>query len=75
LRATIIEHRSAFLEAWNGHFGPEQRANWRLIGRGEGILWPDIDEDVAVNALLGLPSLVLSFPGAVARPSPGRISV
>jgi hypothetical protein len=56
LRATIIEHRNAFLEAWNGHFGPEQRANWRLIGRGEGVHWPDIDEDVSVNALLGLPS-------------------
>ena len=34
---------------------PEQRANWRLIGRGEGIHWPDIDEDVSVGALLGLP--------------------
>jgi hypothetical protein len=35
---------------------PEQRANWRLIGRGEGIHWEDVDEDVSVNALLGLPS-------------------
>ena len=35
---------------------PEQRGNWRLIGRGEGIHWPDIDEDVSVNALLGLPT-------------------
>ena len=35
---------------------PEQRANWRLIGPGEGIHWPDIDEDVSVNALLGLPT-------------------
>jgi Protein of unknown function (DUF2442) len=35
---------------------PEQRANWRLIGRGEGIHWPDIDEDLSVNALLGLPT-------------------
>ncbi len=33
-----------------------QRANWRLIGRGEGIHWPDLDEDVSVNALLGLPT-------------------
>jgi hypothetical protein len=33
-----------------------QRANWRLIGRGEGIHWPDIDEDVSVNGLLGLPT-------------------
>ena len=22
---------------------PEQRGNWRLIGQGEGIHWPDID--------------------------------
>ena len=34
----------------------EERGNWRLIGRGEGIHWPDIDEDVSVNALLGLPT-------------------
>jgi len=33
-----------------------QRANWRLIGRGDGIHWPDIDEDVSVAALLGLPT-------------------
>jgi Protein of unknown function (DUF2442) len=34
----------------------EQRANWRLVGRGEGVHWPDLDEDVSVNALLGLPT-------------------
>ena len=33
-----------------------QRANWRLIGHGEGIHWPDLEEDVSVNALLGLPT-------------------
>jgi len=33
----------------------EQRANWRLIGGGEGIHWPDIDEDVSVFRLFGLP--------------------
>jgi hypothetical protein len=31
---------------------PEQRRNWRLIGRGEGIHWPEIDEDIAVETLL-----------------------
>ena len=31
-----------------------ERAHWRLIGRGEGIHWPDIDEDVSVRGLLGL---------------------
>lgn len=33
-----------------------QCANWRLIGRGEGVRWPDLDEDLSVNALLGLPT-------------------
>ena len=30
----------------------EQRANWRLIGRGEGVHWPDLDEDIAAATLL-----------------------
>jgi len=29
-----------------------ERANWRLIGRGEGIHWPDLDEDISVESLL-----------------------
>jgi len=29
-----------------------QRKNWRLIGRGVGIHWEDIDEDVSVRSLL-----------------------
>jgi hypothetical protein len=33
-----------------------QCLNWRLIGRGEGVHWADLDEDVSVNALLGLPT-------------------
>jgi hypothetical protein len=28
------------------------RCNWRLIGRGEGIHWPSIDEDISVAGLL-----------------------
>ena len=39
------------------HGTPEERSNWRLIGHGEGIHWPDLDEDVSVeNLLLGKPS-------------------
>ena len=30
----------------------EQRRNWGLIGRGIGIHWPDIDEDLSVAGLL-----------------------
>lgn len=33
---------------------PEQRAHWRLIGCGEGIHWPDVDEDISVASLLRL---------------------
>jgi hypothetical protein len=30
---------------------------WRLIGRGEGIHWPELDEDISVEALIaGKPS-------------------
>ncbi len=32
----------------------EERNNWRPIGRGEGLHWPDLDEDISVeNLLLG----------------------
>ncbi len=31
---------------------PEQRAHWRFIGRGQGIHWPDVDEDISVAGLL-----------------------
>jgi hypothetical protein len=26
----------------------EQRQKWRLIGRGHGIHWPEVDEDVSL---------------------------
>jgi hypothetical protein len=31
---------------------PEQRRHWRLIGKGSGIHWPDVDEDISVASLL-----------------------
>ena len=39
------------------HGRQEERNNCRLIGIGEGIHWPDLDEDVSVeNLILGQPS-------------------
>jgi hypothetical protein len=32
---------------------PDQRAHWRLIGKGIGIHWDDLDEDLSVAGLLG----------------------
>ncbi|MGH8533506.1 MAG: DUF2442 domain-containing protein [Gammaproteobacteria bacterium] len=34
------------------HALPEERKNWRLIGKGRGIHWEDIDEDVSIEGLL-----------------------
>ncbi|SDB29337.1 Protein of unknown function [Desulfonatronum thiosulfatophilum] len=31
---------------------PEQRQNYRLIGDGQGIHWPDVDEDISVAGML-----------------------
>jgi len=39
------------------HASTEQRAVFELIGDGEGIHWPDVDEDLSVRGLvLGSPS-------------------
>ncbi|HLO33060.1 MAG TPA: DUF2442 domain-containing protein [Anaerolineales bacterium] len=39
------------------HGTPTERNKWRLIGDGEGIHWPDLDEDISVeNLILGKPS-------------------
>jgi hypothetical protein len=39
------------------HATPEERSNWRLIGRGHGVHWEEIDEDISVEGLVaGKPS-------------------
>jgi hypothetical protein len=39
------------------HGSPAERQEWRLIGRGRGIHWERLDEDVSVEGLLaGRPS-------------------
>jgi Protein of unknown function (DUF2442) len=39
------------------HGTVEERRNWRLVGSGEGIHWPALDEDISVEGLLaGRPS-------------------
>src|SRR3990170_3926212 len=34
------------------HGSARERGNWRLIGRGHGIHWEDLDEDISVEGLL-----------------------
>ena len=31
---------------------PRQRANFRIIGGGQGVHWPDIDEDISAEGML-----------------------
>jgi hypothetical protein len=34
------------------HATPEERNQWRLIGKGQGIHWEGLDEDISVEGLL-----------------------
>jgi len=34
------------------HASVHERRKWELIGEGEGIHWPDLDEDISVEGLL-----------------------
>ncbi|MEA2338897.1 MAG: hypothetical protein QOE82_2904 [Thermoanaerobaculia bacterium] len=39
------------------HGTQAERSIWRLIGRGEGIHWPELDDDISVEGLIaGRPS-------------------
>ena len=46
--------------AWSGRLSdatPKERANFRLIGVGQGVHWPDVDEDISVEGMLhGIPA-------------------
>ncbi len=61
ITAELVDGRSISVPlAWSWRLSeatPEQRANWRLIGSGEGIHWPDVDEDISVRGMLdGVPA-------------------
>jgi len=39
------------------HGTRQERSRWRLVGGGEGIHWPELDEDISVEGILaGTPS-------------------
>jgi hypothetical protein len=46
--------------AWSWRFSeanPSQRQRFEIIGRGTGIRWPEIDEDISVQGMLhGMPA-------------------
>lgn len=44
---------------------PAERDNWQLLGDGEGIHWPDVDEDLRVAEILrGVPAPASKRPPA-----------
>jgi hypothetical protein len=48
---------------------PQQRAHFRLIGSGQGVHWPDLDEDISVEGMLrGTPA---HRPRSAATPGRG----
>lgn len=34
------------------HATQQERDNWRLIGIGQGVHWPDLDEDISIEGLI-----------------------
>jgi hypothetical protein len=54
------EYRISLPLAWSWRLEramPAQRARWELLGDGEGVRWPKIDEDVSARGFfVGLPS-------------------
>jgi hypothetical protein len=56
LTVELMDGRSIFVPlAWFPrllHANPEERGKWQLIARGEGIHWPDVDEDISVSSLI-----------------------
>ena len=61
LRAELSDGRTISVPlAWYPrlvHATQDERDNWELVGEGQGIRWPDLDEDISVEGLIaGRPS-------------------
>jgi len=56
LAVDLVDGRTVSVPlAWYPHLvhgSAEERSNWRVLGRGAGIHWPDLDEDISVAGLL-----------------------
>ena len=61
LRVTLSDGRALSVPlAWYPrlvHATRAERDNWELVGLGQGIHWPDLDEDLSIEGLIaGRPS-------------------
>ena len=61
ITAQLVDGRTISVPlAWSWRLSeatPEQRARYEIIGDGEGVQWPDIDEDISAQGMLtGVPA-------------------
>ncbi|MEW6667097.1 MAG: DUF2442 domain-containing protein [Thermodesulfobacteriota bacterium] len=61
ITARLLDGRTISVPlAWSWRLSeatPKQRANWEIIGDGQGVHWPDIDEDISAEGMLyGIPA-------------------
>lgn len=80
ITAHLVDGRSISVPlAWSWRLSEAtaaQRANWRLIGDGHGVSWPDIDEDLSAAGMLhGIPARrpKRSAPPSLTRSTVARV--
>lgn len=61
ITAQLVDGRTISVPlAWSWRLSEathKQRANWEIIGDGQGVHWPDIDEDISAEGMLyGIPA-------------------
>jgi hypothetical protein len=61
ITAILVDGRTISVPlAWSWRLSeatPAQRAHYEIIGDGQGIHWPDIDEDISAEGMLyGIPA-------------------
>ena len=56
IKACLVDGRSISVPlVWSWRLTgatPEQRQNYELIGSGQGVHWPDVDEDISALGML-----------------------
>lgn len=61
ITAQLVDGRTISVPlAWSWRLSeatPKQRAHYELIGDGQGVHWPDVDEDISAEGMLyGIPA-------------------
>jgi hypothetical protein len=56
IKAVLTDGRTVSVPlAWSWRLSgatPEQRQNYEIIGSGQGVHWPDVDEDISAQGML-----------------------